>query len=533
MQHSFGHFQQGRNRWLVWAAGFLLIGILLYLAITTWVSKEIAAQIRSAHGSTSSVDVSLLKRSITITHLQWHSVSESERGHSKRGHSIQARKISISGIHLIELLFHKRVVIESMQLDSAKVVYDRSTKSESNKTTSGDYRSLVIQQLTFTQVDCFVKSDTLNHLSAELNGTLSSVELSLSPTAAVHYHARSADIVVSKIGWHRQEGMYGATMARLHIQTEKQRIQVDSVLLIPNYGKYEFAHQLGKQTDRITLIVPKLILEGVNFKSLADSVISISKVQIESFNLVAFRDKRVPSRDETYVPLPMKSFLDFPYKVQIDSVQINHSMVSVEEIPEDRSVSSRITFEDIHASLTHFYNRPSSKNEKPALLHATGLLMGEGQIDALFVLPLDSTTSYKTIGSIKKMYFAKLNPALEPLANLRMESGYLNEMTFSFNYNDLFSKGVLEIDYQDLRLTALAKDHRSTREMRTWLLNTLVKNDRNHTLASAKHPGEINIPRDRQRFIFNIWWKSIRDGLKSIVMRTGKIDKRKHTKKKK
>ncbi len=528
VQHSFAYFLRGRNRWIVWAVGFLLIGVLLYVTLTSWISREIAAQIRSAHGSTSSVDVSLWQRSISIGHLQWHSVGESDRGHS-----IQARKFSVSGIHLIELLFHKRVVIETMQIDSAKVVYDRSTKSESNKTTSGDYRSLVIQELTFTQVYCFVKTDTLENLYAKLNGTLAAVELSLSPTAAFHYRAQSADMLVSKVVWHRQEGMYGGTIERLHIQTEKKRIQADSVLLIPNYGKYEFAHQLGKQTDRITLIVPQLVLDGVDFNALADSVVKVAKVQIESFDLVAFRDKRVPSRDETYVPLPMKSFLDFQYAVQIESVQINHSMVSVEEIPEDRSVSSRITFEDIHATLTHFYNRPSAKNERPALLHATGLLMGEGQIDALFVLPLEKNANYKTTGSIRKLFFAKLNPALEPLANLRMKSGYLNEMTFAFNYNDLTSKGVLEIDYQDLQLTALGKDHHSTREMRTWLLNALVENDRNHTLASAKHRGEINIPRDQQRFIFNIWWKSIRDGLKSIVMRTGKVNKQNHVKKKK
>lgn len=447
----------------------------------------------------------------------------------KRGHFAQARKIKIEGIHLIQLLFEEQIVIESLKIDSASLIYDQSVQGLMK--VSGSFqkiRSLLIQDINLNQVNCILKSDTLIRLSAELNGTFSGISVSLPAKETIPFQMKSADVLLSKVVILREEGMYGGTIARLHVQTEAKRIQIDSALLIPNFSKYEFAHQLGKQTDRITLIVPKLIMEGVDFKALADSSILLSKVQIESFNLVAFRDKRVPSLDETYVPLPMQTFLSFPYLVQIDSVVIKHSMVTVEEIPEERSVSSRITFEDIHASLTHFYNRPSDQNLQPALLHATGLLMGEGQIDALFTLPLESHGTYNTTGSIRQMHFSKLNPALEPLANLRMKSGYLNEMTFAFKYNDVASKGVLEIDYRDLQLTALGKDHRSTNEVRTWLLNALVKNDRNASLASAKHQGEIHIPRDQQRFIFNIWWKSIRDGLKSVVMRTGKISKKKH-----
>jgi hypothetical protein len=528
LRDSFVFFQQGNKRWMLWLLGIFLIGGLLQFALATWVSWEVTAQIRASHGSTSSIEVSLWHRSISIGHLQWFSDGEST---NRRGYSVRARNISVDGIHLIDLLFQHQVIVESLKIDSATIEYDESTKVQMNGNASNrDYQSFFIREVTFNQVDCLIKTDTIIQLSAQFNGTLSAVSLAFTEAAVVQYQVKAADMLVTNVVLHREEGMYGGSIARLHIQTEKNRIEVDSALLIPNFGKFEFAHRLGKQTDRITLIVPKLTLEGVNFNTLADSMIIISKIKIDSFNIVAFRDKRVPSRDETYVPLPMESFLAFPYQVQIDSVVINHSMVTVEEIPEDRSISSRITFEDIHATLTHFYNRPTADNLKPALLHATGLLMGEGQIDAQFTLPLERNSTYNTTGSVKKLYFSKLNPALEPLANIRMESGYLNELTFNFNYSDLISTGILEIDYQDLQLTALGKDHHSANEVRTWLLNAFVKNDRNHSLASAKHQGDINIPRDRQRFIFNIWWKSIRDGLKSIVMRTGKITKRKSLK---
>jgi hypothetical protein len=220
--------------------------------------------------------------------------------------------------------------------------------------------------------------------------------------------------------------------------------------------------------------------------------------------------------------MPMESFIKFPYKVKIDSVVIANSMVAVEEIQEKGTESSVITFEDINATLTGFNNRVQEKNHDHALLNATGMLMGTGKINAVFLLPLDGRSVYNAKGSLSKMNFTRLNPALEPLASIRIESGYLNKLTFNFNYTDYVSKGVLEIDYQDLKLTALGKNNHSTNEIKTLLLNAIVKNDRNKSLASANRTGEIEIERDRKRFIFNVWWKSIQGGLRSVVFRTGK-----------
>lgn len=62
-------------------------------------------------------------------------------------------------------------------------------------------------------------------------------------------------------------------------------------------------------------------------------------VRIDSFEVVAFRDKRVADLDEQVVRLPMETFLKFPWKVNIDSVLINHSRVVVEQVPEKGNTS--------------------------------------------------------------------------------------------------------------------------------------------------------------------------------------------------
>ena len=381
---------------------------------------------------------------------------------------------------------------------------------------------MLIKHLSFSTIDLVIKTNATHNFSAKFSCALTDINLKIDSTHNLIYAAKTIEAEAKNIVINKYEGMYGGTIARLYYNTQEKQIQIDSASLIPNFGKYEFAHQFGKQTDRVTLSIPKLLIEGVQFEDILDSSFVASKMQIQSFNVVAFRDKRVPTLHEPIVPLPMESFLKFPFKVKIDSIVIANSMVAVEEIQEKGTKSSVITFEDINATLTGFNNRIQEKNEDHALLQATGLLMGVGKINAVFRLPLDGKSIYNAKGSISKMHFAKLNPALGPLANIRIESGYLNELTFNFNYTDFTSKGVLEIDYQDLRLTGLAKDRHSTSELKTLLLNAVVKNDRNQSLASSKRAGVIDIERDRKRFVFNVWWKSIQDGMKSIVFRTGK-----------
>ena len=507
-------------RWLLISLSSLLaIGLIGGISLTTYVESKISDKIQSLHGSTSFIDVSLLHRSIKMGDLKWNSAHDSINFNQ---HFVSLNRVSASGINLWQLLFHKNLIIDELIIDRGKIYYDKSILWKNQERSNTDYRSLLIKHLSFSSIDLLVKTNTTHNFSAQFGCTLTDIDLKIDSTHNLIYAAKTLEIEGKNIIINEHEGMYGGTIARLYCNTKEQRILIDSAVLVPHFGKYEFAHQLGKQTDRVTLSIPKILIDGVGFTEIPDSSFVATKMQIESFNVVAFRDKRVPTLDEPLVPMPMESFLKFPHKVKIDSIVIANSMVAVEEIQEKGTKSSLITFEDINATLTGFNNRPEVKGQEHALLHATGLLMGEGKIDALFRLPLDGKSVYNAKGSISKMHFVKLNSAVEPLANIRIESGYLNELTFNFNYTEFVSKGALEINYQDLHLISLKKDHHSTNEIRTLLLNALVKKNMTQSVTPSKRIGEIDIRRDRKRFIFNVWWKSIQGGLKSIVMRTGK-----------
>ena len=191
----------------------------------------------------------------------------------------------------------------------------------------------------------------------------------------------------------------------------------------------------------------------------------------------------------------------------------------IEELPEEGSESGVITFDKVNATLTGLNNRVKENDPAFALLDVTALLMGTGIIKVLFQLPLDGSLIYNAKGSISKMPFTKLNHVLTTMAKVRVNSGYLNNLTFNFNYTEFTSKGNLDIDYHDLQLTGLDKNKKSTNEIKTFIINAFVNNSKTQSgLATSKKTGVINIERDRKRYIFNVWLKSILDGLKSSIL---------------
>jgi hypothetical protein len=209
----------------------------------------------------------------------------------------------------------------------------------------------------------------------------------------------------------------------------------------------------------------------------------------------------------------MDSFLKLPWTIQVDSTIITSSHITIEEFPEEGMVSGIVTFNDVNAILTGLNNRAEKKDAPYAILSATSQFMG-GKIKAAFLFPLDGKSIYKAGGSISQLPFTQLNPMLK-MVNLRVESGQLNNLTFDFNYTDASSEGTIGIDYENLRLLALDKNKKSTNEFKTMLVNAFVKNNINQSKTPLKRMGVIDVERNKNRYIFNLWMISILDGLKS------------------
>jgi hypothetical protein len=259
-------------------------------------------------------------------------------------------------------------------------------------------------------------------------------------------------------------------------------------------------------------------ITGIDFNKLADTTWVASKIEIQSFDLYFFKDKRFSLLANDHKPLPMVAFLNLPYSIKVDSILIHQSHIIYEEFPKAAVEPGAISFDNINATLTNFNNRIEKNDPSFATMQTSALLMNSGLIQATFQFPLDGSPTYHAKGSVSKMSFDQLNPILKSVADVRVETGYLNMLTFHFNYTDYVSKGLLQVDYEDLHVTILDKNKETTNQVKTLVANVFVKSNVDQTHTPVRRSAVIDIERDRTKSIFNVWSKSVLDGLKRSML---------------
>jgi hypothetical protein len=152
--------------------------------------------------------------------------------------------------------------------------------------------------------------------------------------------------------------------------------------------------------------------------------------------------------------------------------------------------------------------------------------MNNGTLHATFTLPLNRGVNYQAYGNLRNMDLTSLNPALGNLSRIEIKEGTLNDLRFNFSYNDDVSKGEVLINYSDLNLRALKKEKvHEVNKILSAAINTIVKSDKDKSVDKSKRIGVIDIERDKKRFVFQLWWKSLLDGLQSTFTDNGKKKK--------
>jgi hypothetical protein len=492
------YLNRNLSAFLIFFCAALLIS---YAFLSFYVKRKIKNRLAYIHGKASAIQVDLLSRDV---HFQDLELSPTESIPC----TLTIKTLQVNHINLYQLLIHEKIIIDEIDVNYGQIVYDRAFRKEKSDS-SNTNMNITVNSISFTDTRVEIRKDTTVQFSAIFNFNIWNASIQTDSLHKLHYALAGISITADSININRTSGMYVIAIQRFHFNSDDQKIEVDSGLLIPNYSKFDFAHVKGEQTGRINLSIPRVTVEGIKLQEIInDTIFTASKAEITAFDLYSFKDKRVPFLRTKNIPLPIESFRQLPYLVQVDSVVIKDSRITIEEFPEDGIGSGTVVFEDINAAISRFSNRNDTLTTQ-ALLKATGALMGVGKIDVTFSFPLDGSPIYTSTGSIMRMPLEKLNPVLENLVRLKVTSGQLNSLKFNFDYTDLRSTGTLEINYENLRMEGLNKKNESTNELKTLLISAVIKKDKDQSLSRLDRTGSIHIDRERKRKIFKVWWNSI------------------------
>jgi hypothetical protein len=445
---------------------------------------------------------------------------------------ISAGVIQAEGLSLFPLIFRNTLSFDRLYLDRLRVVMRKDTRlfSEQESANEEDFRLNIsrstIKSAEFTYTDS-VNCTRITEIKSDV--TIDGLAMAFLANQPLAWEMNSLTIDRSEVSIPQE--LYTFKIKQAVMDFSGSRFRADSIRVIPDAGKIEFGRIYGAEIDRFDALIPFVELQDLHL-SFRDSAKVHARMAEVQFYLKVFRDKRQPFVKIKKL-LPVAQLQDLPFALSLDSIKVRKSYVEYEEYAEGAVEPGKVFFDNLYASLYNIDNRAKTGD---ARLRAQANLMGHGNIDLFVTFPLEKKKSARLSGAIADFRMEEINAILTPTTNIKVESGKMEALTFSFVFDEMQSNGELELQYQDLKL-AIFKDDEEGKDvepekdnLKTFIMNTFIfRKNMDEDVPEDKRTGTIAYVRDDNRSVFNFWVKSVVSGIKSaynLDKAEAKVDER-------
>ncbi|HMV10714.1 MAG TPA: DUF748 domain-containing protein [Cyclobacteriaceae bacterium] len=515
--------------------GIVVVTIIVVISIGSfWLTNRIEERLntvlRQAGLQVKKANISLLRRSVDLQVIKYIPADSTQA----LPHKLSLQFLSIEGVHVLRFVRKHDLIIERIVLEEGVIAYNKNFKFKRDSTSCEkksditidrlQIKNLIIKNIQGVMLDDTVQENAATIHDLQVHNLIVYFKPDTSYTIG-EVRANLADLSSSAKG-----SLHTFSISSVSYNSNDKQIEAETFRITPKYNKSDFARIARIQKTRLEIELPKIILEGVELEQFfSDSTLRIKRITIPRPVIHAYRDKRYPFVRDWIMPLPIEGIRRLPFALNIDSILIYQADIAYEEFSEKGLPQpGTITFNKLDASfagLNTALKKPARKDF--CTLVADCNVMNNGTLHATFKLPLNSQVNYQAFGNVRNMDLKSLNPSLGNLTRFEISDGMLNELYFNFSYNDDVSTGEVLINYKDLKLQALKKESKSheTNKILTAAINAIVKSDKDKSVDKSKRTGIIDIERDKKRFVFQLWWKSILDGLQSTFLNSGKKKK--------
>jgi hypothetical protein len=461
---------------------------------------------------------------------------------------ISIPKLYIRGLGVVTAILRHEIDIHEVELIEPHLVWRNNTtlKNDSSSTDSKPMPlrigELIARNFKLEYVDS-ATCELITGVTSDLQAT--GFFLDLSDSAKAEWNAEKLRIGKSTV---QQPGsFYNYELHEANLNFVTGEIQIDSLRIMPTLSKVAFGRKIGNDLDRIDGVIPFIKLTNFKYRYSDSLDVAVGGAEVQFFFKI-FHDKRLPHKKK-YTLLPVQQIKQFGFGLTIDSLKVIKSFVSYEEIPPGGEEAGMVFFDDLYASVYHISNDVTLK--KGIEMQAQSRFMGKGALKVKSQFPWEDKEQCRISGALQDFDLTEVNTMLVPAANVKIESGKLDELSFQFAYDHEKSNGELQLNYRDLKLVTYKEEEKFEKaksrkrnkgksedelkkdDVKTFLLNTFViRKNMDESVPEEKRKGTIDFHRNTERSLFNYWWKSVSSGIKSAfhLDRVENLQKKKNAK---
>lgn len=320
------------------------------------------------------------------------------------------------------------------------------------------------------------------------------------------------------------------------VSLTKDEIKLTDLGFLPRYGRYQYNRIVNSQVDVASIHIPSILIQKPDLVEFVDNRKVVAK-SVRLTDLVAdiFRDKRYEREPGIHRYMPQELMQKAGMAVSIDSLFIDNATINYLEFPEVGMIPGQLSFNKLNAAVYPF-SLVKEEEVYPAdkmFLLANGKLNGRADLNLQAHFFFEDPYPINVNAQLGEFDLDQLNSILEPNAFVRVTRGKINGADWSFVADEKEAIGRMVILYSDLKLELL--DERTLEKgtgrkgILTFVLNTFAVRSNNPRRYLRKPiSSSIYETRNKERFVFNYWWKATFSGLKgSLGLGQDKVPKKK------
>ncbi len=292
---------------------------------------------------------------------------------------------------------------------------------------------------------------------------------------------------------------------------------LDSFSMIPVLSRDSFLAKQTFQTDYISLKSGAVTIGPVDIATyIRDKTLNIGTAAIDRFFFTDYKDRQLPFNAGIIKPLPVNILKSIPQKLTVDTVLLTQANAEYTELNEKTKEAGTIPVTRMNIRFLDVKNYNFGPTDS-LRIQATGYLM-----DSIWIRLRVKESYTDTLGGflmtvrIKPADLTILNPALIPLASVKLESGYLDTLSLRAVGREYLSLGEMKMFYHHLKIRLLKNGDQTKKTFLTGLL-TFLANSFIIKNKNSSRVGNIFFIRDRDRSAINYLIKITMSGIASSV----------------
>lgn len=445
---------------------------------------------------------------------------------------LDANVLTLNGVNTNEVVKNKNIIVDTIFCDDIVLhqVPVKNLKTGQIKVVKADdstgFRNVYgvyMKHLNFPKVTFVPEKNsniTVGNLAIKINEVQVGQIIRLEEQPMDY--TREVELELSSLSIKSDDGHYNYKLNGIVMNSLRKELRVSTFSIVPFAGERAFANAFHFQKDRFDVDIEGIYLKNIDMNSLLQKELLASELEINHVSAKIYRDLNKPLEKKSKVGnYPSQMLMDVDHRINVKKATINSADVQYRETEINTGETGILPFANTRLNISNITNIAEEIKKNNTLnISFDSRLFGEIPINGSFIFLLDSKNgSFRTNGHVGEFDALKLNRVSVPMANIKINTGYINSIDFNFTGNNTRAGGDFVMKYKDLKVDVLKRDKNTNKLKKRGFLslaaNLIVLN--NNPDKNQLRKVNPTFERDIYKSFFNLVWKTVFTGMKKTI----------------